>query len=125
MPTVAKAQLTEAESSWSEIWDEMYPYLCCNRGPILGLLGFYAEHDLLVPEVNSAGDASKEEEAELVPIATALTLAAIAAERMPTRILVATLKAISKRPRLFFSDRLPGGIEWAIARNYRRGDEKL
>jgi hypothetical protein len=124
MPTLAKAQLTESEPSWSEIWDEMYPWLCCNRGPILALLGFYTEHDLPVPEVNSVEEASRDEEAELVPIATALTLAAIASESMPPRILIATLKAISKRPSLFFSDRLPGGIEWIIACNYRRGEEK-
>ncbi len=28
MPTLAKAQLTEAESPWLEIWHRMYDHLC-------------------------------------------------------------------------------------------------
>jgi hypothetical protein len=59
MPTLAKAQLTEPESAWLEVWDEMYRYLCPNRVSILTLLGFYAEHDLPVLEVDAAGKASK------------------------------------------------------------------
>ncbi len=73
MPTLAKAQLTEAESPWLEIWDEMYRYLCRNRGPILTILGFYAEHDFRAPEDGSVDSPTQEEDAELQRIATALT----------------------------------------------------
>jgi hypothetical protein len=124
MPTLAKAQLTEAESPWREIWDEMYRYLCRNRGPILTILGFYAEHDFPAPEVGSVDTPTQEEEAVLQQIATALTNAAVAAEAMTNSVLVATLKAISKNPSLFFSGQLPGAVDWIIARYYQRDDEK-
>jgi hypothetical protein len=45
MPTLAKAQLTETETPWLEIWHRMYEYLCSNRAPILTILAFYVEHD--------------------------------------------------------------------------------
>lgn len=121
MPTLSKAQLTEPESPWLEIWDGMYRYLCLNRGAILTLLGFYAEHDL---EAESVGNPTRDEEAELRPIATALTFAAIAAEVMPSGRLIATLKKVSKSPSLFFSGQLPAAVEWIIACNYQRSDEK-
>jgi hypothetical protein len=124
MPTLAKAQLTEAESPWLEIWDEMYRYLCRNRGPILTILGFYAEHDFPAPEVGSVDSPTQEEEAELQRIATALTNAAVASEAMTSRVLVATLKKVSKNPALFFSGQLPGAVDWIIARNYQRSEEK-
>jgi hypothetical protein len=124
MPTLAKAQLTEVESPWLEIWHRMYDYLCLNRGPILTMLGFYAEHNLPTPEVGSTSNVTNDEEAALGQIATALTLAAVASEDMPSGVLIATLKRVSKTPSLFLSGQLPAAVEWIIARNYRRGDEK-
>jgi hypothetical protein len=124
MPTLAKAQLTEAESPMLEIWQRMYDYLCPNRVAILTALGFYEEHDLPAPEDGSLGGPTKDEAAELAQIATALMLAAIDSEAAPVGVLVATLKKISEKPSLFFSGKLPGSIDWIIARNYQRSDEK-
>jgi hypothetical protein len=124
MPTFSKAQLTESETPWLETWDRMYRDLCQNRGPILTALGFYAEHDLPAPGANPADILTEGEEAELRPIASALTVAAAASEAMTSAILIATLKRISKTPSLFFSGQLPAAVEWIIACNYQRGDEK-
>jgi hypothetical protein len=124
MPTLAKAQLTESETPWLETWDRMYRDLCLNGRPILTAVGFYAEHDLPAPGANLAGHLTEGEEAELRPIASALTVAAAASEAMPSGILIATLKRVSKNPSWFFSGTLPAAIEWIIARNYQRGDEK-
>jgi hypothetical protein len=124
MPTLLKAQLTESESPWLETWDRMYRGLCLNRGPILTALGFYAEHDLLVPGIDLVGNPTQAEEAELRPIATALTIAAAASELMSSGTLIATLKKVSKSPSLFFSGQLPAAVEWEIACNYQRSDEK-
>ena len=112
------------ESPWLETWDRMYRDLCLNRGPILTALGFYAEHDLPVPGIDLVGKLTEDEEAELRPIASALTRAAAASEVMPTGVLIATLKKVSKSPSLFFSGQLPAAVEWEIASNYQRSDEK-
>jgi hypothetical protein len=53
----------------------------------------------------------------------ALMDAAITSEKMPGRVLAATLKKITKNPELFFSGKLPVAAEWEIASDYRRGDE--
>jgi hypothetical protein len=125
MPTLAKAKLTESESPWLEAWDAMYAYLLLNRSWILALIGFYAEHDLPVPIENRPDNVTKEEDAELWRIATALTYAATASEVMPTGVLIATLKKVSKKPYLHYSGSLPEAVQWAIASYYRRGDEKF
>jgi hypothetical protein len=120
MPTLSKAQLIEPESPWGATFDQMYTQLCRDRAPILTTLGFYIEHDLSPPE-----DAipTKDEEEELRQIASALTVAAAASAEMPIGVLIATLKKVSKNPSLFFARELPQPVEWAIADDYRRGDE--
>lgn len=123
MPTLAKAQLIEAESAWGAPFDQMYLELCRNRVPILTALGFYAERDLRPPESSDAIP-TKDEEEELRQIASVLTVAAAASEAMPPGVLVATLKKVSKQPSLFFARELPAAVEWAIARDYQRGTER-
>ena len=39
-------------------------------------------------------------------------------------VLVATLQKVSKNPSLFSSGQLPAAVEWEIACNYQRSDEK-
>lgn len=124
MPTLSKARLTECESPWLETWDRMHQYLSPNKVPILTALGFYAEHDLPNPEADSAGSLTVDEKAELGAIATALTIAAVASDAMPTAVLIATLHKVSSCPLLFFSGQLPAAVEWEIAGNYQRGCEK-
>jgi hypothetical protein len=121
MPTLAKPQLTESRSAWGAASDEMYQELCRDRVAILTALRFYAQRDLLPPDVNSS--ATKNEEEELLQIAGALAVAAEASGIMPTAVLVATLLKVSKNPSLFVKRELPAPVEWAIACDYQRGDE--
>src|SRR5260221_9174712 len=121
MPTIAKPQLIEAESPLQAPFDQMYLSLCRERVPILTALGFYTEHNLPPPDANAVP--TKDEEEELRQIASALTVAAAASAVMPTRVLVATLKKVSKNPNLFFARELPQPVEWALADDYQRGDE--
>jgi hypothetical protein len=123
MPTLARAQLTEPECPWGEPFDQMYKVLCQDRVPILTALGYYAEHDLPSPPVNSDLIPTKDEETELRQVASALTVAAAASAAMPDAQLVATLKKVSNNPSLFFARELPAPVEWAIACDYQRGDE--
>jgi hypothetical protein len=123
MPTLAKPQLIETLSPWGTAFDQMYLELCRDRAPILTALGFYVEHDLLPPEVNSSALPTKEEAEELRQIASALTVAAAASEVMPTGVLVATLQEVAKSPGLFRTLELPASVEWAIACAYQRADE--
>src|SRR5258706_8523264 len=123
MPTLARAQLTEPECPWGKPFDQIYQVLCRNRGPILTALGFYAEHDLSAPPVNSDVIPTKDEETELRQIASPLTIAAAASVAMPDAQLVATLKKVSNNPSLFLARELPAPVEWAIACDYQRSDE--
>src|SRR5260370_28736837 len=99
----------------------MYLELCQNRVSILTDLGFYAERDL-TPTASSDAVPTKDEEEELRQIASALTVAAAASEVIPARVLVATLKKVSRNPNLFFARELPQPVEWALAEDYQRGD---
>lgn len=123
MPTLSKAQLIQPESPWGAAFDRMYLELCRDRARVLTALGFYAEHDLPPPQENSNAVPTQDEETELREIASALTVAAAASEAMPTGVLVATLLKVSKNPKLFLARELPQPVEWAIANEYRRGDE--
>jgi hypothetical protein len=105
-----------------EIWDRMETELRPNARLILTVLGYYAEHDLLVPDADT--ELSKEEQEELTPIVRVLMDAAMKSEKMRERVLAATLKKIAKGPALFFSGKLPAAAEWEIASDYQRGDEK-
>ena len=125
MPTFAKPQLTESPFRWGATFDEMYQGLYRNRVAILTALGFYAEHDLLPPDVklNSSGIPTKYEEEELRQIASALTEAAAASDTMSTAVLVATLLKVSKNASLFLKRELPAAVEWALESVYQRADE--
>ena len=123
MPTLYKPQLTERESPWGATYDQMHSELCRDRAPILTALGFYAEHDLVPPEENSASVATKDEEDELRQIASALTLAAVVSEMMPAGVMVATLEKVQSNPSLLLTGELPQPVEWKIAHHYQRGDE--
>jgi hypothetical protein len=124
MPTVSKAQLVEFETPWLSSWDQMYRELGLKRGPILTALRFYAERGIPASEADPLGNLTESEETELRPIASALTIAAAASEVMPTGVLVATLRKVSKSPSLFSSGQLPAAVEWEIACNYQRSAEK-
>jgi hypothetical protein len=94
------------------------------------MLGLYAKHDLLPPDVNSSGIPTKYEEEELRQIASALTEAAAASDTMSTAVLVATLLKVSKNANLFFTREppvftreLPAPVEWALACDYQRANE--
>src|SRR6266566_8047177 len=123
MPTLSKAQLLESESPWGAAFDRIYLELCRNRIPILTALGFYTERDVPAPE-NSDAMPTKDEEEELRQITSALTVAAAASAEMPTGVLIATLKKVSKNPSLFLPRELPQPVEWAIANDYQRGNER-
>jgi hypothetical protein len=123
MPTLARALLTEPECPWAEPFDQMYLELCRNRGPILTARGFYAEHDLPAPQVNSDAIPTADEETELRQIASALTVAAATSAAMPDAQLIATLSKVSNNPSLFLARELPAPVEWAIACEYQRTDE--
>jgi hypothetical protein len=101
----------------------MYKSLCRDRVPILSAVGFYAEHDLPTPQINSDAIPTNDEETELRQLASALTVAAAASAEMPTGVLIETLKKVSKNPSLFLPRELPQPVEWAIANDYQRGDE--
>jgi hypothetical protein len=124
MPTLAKAQLIEPESPWGAPSEEMYQELCRDRRRILIALGFYEKRDLPVPEGDSEGVPTTEEERELLPIAGALAAAAVESTVMPTAVLVASLLKVSKKPSLFFTRELPAPVERAIAGDYQRGYEQ-
>ena len=123
MPTLPKPQLTERESPWEAPYDQMYAELCRDRAPILMALGFYAEHDLPPPDKNSTAPPTKDEGEELRQIGSALTVAAAASAEMSIGVLIETLKRVSKNPGLFLPRELPQPVEWAIAADYRRGEE--
>jgi hypothetical protein len=122
MPTIYKAQLTEPETPMLEIWERMFNGLIPNAPAILDFLGYYAEHDLPIP--NLEGELTEEEKEELNPIARVLMEAAIKSVQMTDGVLVSTLDKVAKNPSLFFESQLPAAVQWEIAKDYQRGDEK-
>jgi hypothetical protein len=98
----------------------MYQGLVLRARQILEMLGYYVERDLEVPAPDSP--LTQEEEAELTPIAAALTIAAVEMQRMSVGVQIATLKKLATAPSAV-SD-LPGGIQWQLAANHRRNEEK-
>jgi hypothetical protein len=121
VPTLYAAQLSEPETPWPEIWNRMYQGLVPNARQILALLGYYVEHDLHVPPPDAPLTA--DEIAELTPIVSALTIAAVECARMPDGVLLATLKTVAKSLSRSASS-LPAAVLWEMAANYRRGQEK-
>ena len=122
MPTLSKPQLIERESPWRRESDRIQRELCRKGVPILAGLGYYAERDLPVPEADQLMLVQDVE--ALKPITGALTFAAAASEELSDAGVIATLRKVSRNPSLLRLGQLPPEVEWDIARNYQRGDEK-
>jgi hypothetical protein len=121
MPTVFAAQLIETETPWLEIWNRMYKGLLPYARQILVMFGYYVERDLEVPSPDAP--LTNEEVAELTPIASALTKAAVESQRMRSGVQVATLKKVAKAPSQHVGN-LPAAIQWMMSSFYKRGEEK-
>ena len=124
MPTLSKPQLIERESPWRRESDRIQRELCRKGVPILAMLNYYAERDLPVPEADHLEALVQDEETEIGRIAGALTFAAAASEELADAVVIATLKEVSRNPSLLRLGRLPPAVEWDIACNYQRSDEK-
>jgi hypothetical protein len=122
MPTIYKARLAEPETPMLEIWNRMFKGLVPNARAILDCLGYYAERDLQVHSQES--ELTQEEEEELKPIARALMEAAIKSVQMSDGVLVSTLNKVAKNPTLFFEGQLPAAVQWEMAIDYQRGEER-
>jgi hypothetical protein len=122
MPTLSKPQLIERESPWRRESDRIQRELCRKGVPILAGLGYYAERDLPVPEADQLMLVQDVE--ALKPITGALTFAAAASEELSDAGVIATLRKVSRNPSLLRLGQLPPEVEWDIACNYQRGDEK-
>src|SRR5437016_10955449 len=105
MPTLYKPQLTERESPWGATYDQMHSELCRDRAPILTALGFYAEHDLVPPEENSASVATKDEEDELRQIPTPPPPPPAAPTRSPGAAMLPRRKKVSSTPACHLTDK--------------------
>jgi hypothetical protein len=122
MPTKHKAQLTEPETPMPVIWDRMFEGLIPNARAILDCLGYYVEGDLQIPGQDS--ELTEDEKRELEPVARVLMEAAAISVQMRAGVLVSTLDRVAKDPSLFFDGQLPAAVQWTIAKNYQRGDER-
>jgi hypothetical protein len=122
VPTLYKPQLAEIAPSMLEIWDRLYEGLVPNARLILAAIGFYAKHDLPIPDPGS--ELSKEEKQELDPIVRSLMDAAVMSERMRGGVLTSTLDKVAKNPSLFFSSDLPAAVQWEIACDFQHAEEK-
>jgi hypothetical protein len=107
-----------------EIWARMAKELKPFARTILAKLAYYAERGLEIPGPERDGELTKDEEEALSPIIRALMDAAVMSEAMADRTILATLKRVAKDPSLFFSNELPAAVQWEIAFDYQRGDEK-
>jgi hypothetical protein len=122
MPTLSKPQLIERESPWRRESDRIQRELCRKGVPILAGLGYCAERDLPIPEADQLMLVQDVE--ALKPITGALTFAAAASEELSDAGVIATLRKVLRNPALFRLGQLPPEVEWDIACNYQRGDEK-
>jgi hypothetical protein len=121
MPTLYQPQLTDTATPWLEIWERMDRGLRPRAREILGMLEFYAERDLDVAAGES--ELTSNEIEELVPIASALTIAAVESQKLPDGVLAATLSSLAKEPGRFSLGATPPAVQWELANDYRRGDE--
>ncbi|MDH2343450.1 hypothetical protein [Bradyrhizobium sp. SSUT77] len=118
MPTYHKAQLDEMSMPFVEVWDLMRKGLEPVVRRVLTKLKFYKERDL--EPVPAEVPLSDEEEAELRPVVSALTVAAVLSEEMKLGPLVSTLARVRKRPGLFRQGALPAAVLWELAQDYQR-----
>jgi hypothetical protein len=122
MPTLYKAELIEPEPPMAELCKRMFDGLVPNARPILDALGYYTERDLQIPGQES--ELTEEEKRELETIAKALIEAAVSCVGMKDGVLAATLKRVAEEPSLFFNGQLPAEVQWQIATDYQRSDER-
>jgi hypothetical protein len=122
MPTLYKAQLVEPETPMPEIVERMTKGLLPNARQILESLGYYTEHDFQFPDPES--ELTEGEQQGLEPVVGALVEAAVVSVRMVPGPLAATLDKIAKKPHLFFESELPAAVQWELANDYQRDDEK-
>jgi len=124
MPTLPKPQLTEPES----------PVGCRVRSDVSGTMSrsgpdpsgpwILRRTRPAAPGREFRRDPNERRRRGIASIASALTVAAAASAEMPVGVLIASLKKVSKNPSLFFARELPQPVEWAIADDYQRDDER-
>jgi hypothetical protein len=95
LPTLSKAQLTEAEPPTIEILDRMSQGVTANARPTLHSLRYYTRRNLSFPDPETA--LTEEEELELVPIVNTLIEAAIISVHTKDGVLVASRKKSSEK----------------------------
>lgn len=121
MPTYHKPQLDETSMPWLEIWDLMRRGLGPVARQILALTYFYEERDIEPPPAEVP--LSLDEEAELCPVVSALTMAAVVSEQMKSGPLVSTLGRLYKSPEIFNQRELPAAVLWELAQDICRDAE--
>jgi hypothetical protein len=122
MSTLYKPEMTETAKPWLDIWNCVHTALLPKARLILSHLGYYSKRD--EPKPNDDVELAVEENEELVRIISALTVAAVLSDVMTEGKLVATLQRVAKDPDLFFSNELPAVVQWEIASDYQRDQEK-
>ncbi|WP_109145061.1 hypothetical protein [Bradyrhizobium sp. SUTN9-2] len=121
MPTYHKAQLKETCLPFVEVWTLMRKGLEPVARQVLTLFNFYKERDIeSAPEEVALSD---EEEAELLPVVSALALAAVRSEEIGPGALVSTLGKVRRKPDLFHQGDLPAAVVWELAQDHQRGSE--
>jgi hypothetical protein len=88
---------------------------------ILAMLDFYARKDHELPSADMP--LTPEEEEELTPIISALTIAADRIEQMRNNVLAATLAHVATEPSHSHLSELPAAVQWELASHIRRKDE--
>ncbi|MCK1284223.1 hypothetical protein IVB41_09790 [Bradyrhizobium sp. 44] len=121
LPTHHKAQLTETAMPWVAVWSLMREGILPVARQILAMLDFYVRKDHELP--NADMPLTPEEEEELTPIISALTIAAVQSEQMRTNVLAATLARVAREPGLSDLLELPAAVQWELANHNRRKDE--
>jgi hypothetical protein len=121
LPTHHKAQLTETAMPWVAVWSLMREGILPSARQILAMLEFYARKDHELP--NADMPLTPEEEEELTPIISALTIAAVQSEQMRTNVLAATLARVAREPGRSDRFELPAAVQWELASHIRRTDE--
>jgi hypothetical protein len=124
MPTRYSIHAYRPAPSWLSTWESMYSKLEPDAVKILKPIGFYNRRDIEHFDSFEGRSLCIEEEEAIGRIATALTIAADAANRTPLGIVAAWLGRIAKTPALFRSELLPPEVHWQIACCYRRGAER-
>jgi len=104
-----------------EVWDLMRRGLMPVARQILERFKFYRERDLERPADDEP--LSDEEEAELRPIISCLTRAAVRSQEMKLGSLISTLARLHKKPELYRTGVLPAAVLWELAQDYQRGAE--